>query len=209
MIVEDEKWSKDLMLKYVSSRVELNLLSVARDGKEALRLLQENPVELLFLDINLPFITGLEILKKLDNPPYIIFTTVSKKYAIDAFNIGAVDYLVKPINKERFNISINRAIQIIISEKKNSKTEVSKTMIISLLQNDYHLTLQEALICTKVKDGMTRPELLAHFNIKAGTLKYHLKTIYGKTIDKEQDEPTKTSGKMQILTSFLHQLRIE
>ncbi len=112
--------TRKLLVSYCLTRPELRLTKVAKDGEEALEYLQSEEIDLAFLDINLPLLSGLEILEKLENPPYIIFITASRDKAIEAFELGAIDYLLKPFSKDRFFKSVDRSIQFL--EKKEEKT---------------------------------------------------------------------------------------
>lgn len=115
-IAEDEQPASDLLSSYVFKRTELKLGGWSKNGQEAFEKLSENNYDLLFLDINLPILSGIEIVEKLDNPPYIIFTTAYDDYAVKAFELGAVDYLMKPFSEERFNIAVDKALNTIKSK---------------------------------------------------------------------------------------------
>ena len=115
IVVEDEAPARELLVDYVISNEHLNLGAVAKNGREALEKLNEHQYDLCFLDINLPFLTGLQVLEQLDYTPYVIFTTVYKEYVYDAFEVGAVDYLLKPISRERFDMAVERAYSQISS----------------------------------------------------------------------------------------------
>ena len=109
IVVEDEAPSRELLIEYVIGEESLNLGGVARNGREALEKLKESKFDLCFLDINLPFLNGLQVLEQLDYVPYIIFTTVYREYALEAFDLGAVDYLLKPISRDRFRKAVEKA----------------------------------------------------------------------------------------------------
>ena len=113
IVVEDEAPSRELLIEYVIAEDNLNLGAVARNGREALEKLKENRFDLCFLDINLPFLNGLQVIEQLDHVPYIIFTTVYKEYAVEAFELGAVDYLLKPISRDRFKKAVEKAASLI------------------------------------------------------------------------------------------------
>ncbi len=116
-IAEDRQSSMELLMDYLMDRPELKLEGIAKNGEEALQKLSDNDYDLLFLDINLPIMSGIEVLKKLDVIPYVIFTTSYDKYAIKAFELGAVDYLLKPFSVERFNLAVDKAVAAIRDEK--------------------------------------------------------------------------------------------
>lgn len=115
-IVEDNEPARELLIEYIINRQELKLEGIARNGDEALQKLSKRNYDLLFLDVNLPLKSGIEVLEELDPLPYIIFTTAFDKYAIKAFDLGAVDYLLKPFSEERFNQAVDKAISLL---KKN------------------------------------------------------------------------------------------
>lgn len=116
LIVEDEKPARDLLIDFLLRRDELKLSGMAANGKEALEMLLERHYDILFLDIALPVISGIELLEKIDYFPQVIFTSAYDKYAIRAFELGAVDYLLKPFTFERFN----QAVEKVLAGNKNS-----------------------------------------------------------------------------------------
>ncbi|HPA71884.1 MAG TPA: LytTR family DNA-binding domain-containing protein [Spirochaetota bacterium] len=107
-IVEDEMPARDKLTDYILSREELALAGSAKCGKEALEKLAAGGFDLLFLDINLPDISGLDVLGSLEDPPHVIFTTAYDEFAVKAFELGALDYLLKPFTRERFNAAVDR-----------------------------------------------------------------------------------------------------
>ncbi|PJZ52101.1 LytR/AlgR family response regulator transcription factor [Leptospira adleri] len=120
IIVEDEAPTRELLVNFCLSRPELKLCKVAKDGEEAFQFLQEESFDLAFLDINLPVMSGLEVLEKLENPPYVIFVTAFRDKAIDAFELGALDYLLKPFSKDRFYKAVDRAVEFLQNKKSQS-----------------------------------------------------------------------------------------
>ena len=102
LIVDDEPLARRLLSDYVQKVPYLNLLRTCSDPMEALDFLRENPVDLLFLDIQMPEITGLTLLKILTNKPLVILTTAYSEYALESYELDVVDYLLKPITLERF-----------------------------------------------------------------------------------------------------------
>jgi YesN/AraC family two-component response regulator len=119
LIVEDERWSLELMSEWVSMRDELELGAYGTNGLEALDIVRETHssgspgFDLILLDISMPGMSGLEFLEELGDIPFVIFTTAHEEYAVKAFEIGAVDYLMKPIEHGRFNKAIDRFLTII------------------------------------------------------------------------------------------------
>lgn len=109
-IVEDELPAQMLLEKWVKSIPELELKGIYGDGFSALKAIQTEKPDLVFLDIEMPKLTGLEILELLDNPPQIIFTTAYHEYAVKAFELEALDYLLKPFSLERFKTAVDKAL---------------------------------------------------------------------------------------------------
>ena len=110
IIVDDEPLAIDIMKSHVEKVPQLNLVKSCSNAFEANEAINSNPIDLIFLDIQMPQLTGIDFLKTLAKPPMVIFTTAYSNYAIEGFELDAVDYLLKPISFERFLKSVNRAI---------------------------------------------------------------------------------------------------
>lgn len=112
VITDDEPMARKGIKGYVEKVDFLELVGVCEDAVSLNCLLREQPVDLLFLDIEMPYINGLELLQSINNPPKVIFTTAYEQYAIKGFELEAVDYLLKPISFERFLKSVNRVYEL-------------------------------------------------------------------------------------------------
>lgn len=123
IIIEDEHLAAELLAKNVESYEQIELLGKFDNGYSGLKAIQELNPDLVFLDIELPKLTGLELLELLDEPPLIIFTTAYNQYAIEAFEKNAVDYLLKPFSKDRLFKAIDKALQNENLHAIKSKTE--------------------------------------------------------------------------------------
>ncbi|BDA78653.1 DNA-binding response regulator [Leptospira kobayashii] len=141
LIVEDEAPTRDLLVNYCLSRPELRLSKVAKDGEEALEYLQSEEFDLAFLDINLPILSGLEILERLENPPYIIFITALRDKAIEAFELGAIDYLLKPFSKDRFFKAVDRSIQFLQKKEEKASGNVFNEHGLFILEKENHFLI--------------------------------------------------------------------
>lgn len=109
VIVEDEKLARDLVRDYLGRHEDFEIIGEYEDGFSGLKAINELKPDLVFLDIQMPKLTGFEMLELLEHNPAIIFTTAYDQYALKAFEHNAVDYLLKPYSAERFDESINKA----------------------------------------------------------------------------------------------------
>ncbi len=111
IIVEDEPFSQEITTDYISNCPELNLVKVCNNALEANSLLLHQDIDLIFLDINMPHINGIDWWKSLNVAPQVIFITAYPEYAIDGFDLNAVDYLLKPFSFERFLQAVNKFLK--------------------------------------------------------------------------------------------------
>ena len=114
LIIDDEISSQKVLQHFVAEVTVLDLKATCNNASEAFKYLQLNEyVDLLFLDVNMPNQTGLDFYKTLKNPPKVIFTTAYPQFAVEGFEVNAVDYLLKPISFERFLTAINKTISLL------------------------------------------------------------------------------------------------
>lgn len=112
IIVDDEPASREIIEKYISDCALLNLISSCKNAFEANEIITQEQIQLIFLDINMPNLSGIKFYKSLSNPPFVIFTTAYPEYAVEGFEVDAIDYLLKPFSFERFLKSVNKALNI-------------------------------------------------------------------------------------------------
>lgn len=110
LVVDDEPLAVRLMSSYVERTPFLNLSGMAQSGAEALTFLNDNPVDLVFLDIHMPGFSGMDLARQLQNGPRIVFTTAYSDHAVDGFAVNALDYLLKPVSYEEFMRAASRAL---------------------------------------------------------------------------------------------------
>ena len=108
IIIDDEPLARSIVLEYLQTYKEITVLQECSDGFEGIKAIQQLHPDLIFLDIQMPKINGFEMLELVDQPPAVIFTTAFDEYAIKAFESHAVDYLLKPFNKDRFDKAIRK-----------------------------------------------------------------------------------------------------
>jgi DNA-binding LytR/AlgR family response regulator len=120
LIIDDEPPARDILKKYISEIKTLELAGEFSNAVETLSYLQGNSVDLMFLDIKMPHILGTSFLRTLKNPPKVIFTTAFRKYALEGFDLNAVDFLLKPVSFERFLQAVNKVMQLDIPYEFNS-----------------------------------------------------------------------------------------
>ncbi len=124
IIIDDEPLARSIVKEYLQDFTDTELVAECNDGFEGLKAIQQHQPELIFLDIQMPKINGFEMLELIENPPPVIFTTAFDEYAIKAFELNAVDYLLKPFSKERFE----RAIQKYQQQNNNATSSVGKVI---------------------------------------------------------------------------------
>ncbi|MFL5728778.1 MAG: LytR/AlgR family response regulator transcription factor [Cytophagaceae bacterium] len=123
IIIDDEPLGRDLLRTFLKGHSSVEILAECADGFQGLKAIQELKPDLIFLDIQMPRITGFEMLELIEEPPFIIFTTAYDEYAIKAFELQAIDYLLKPFSRERFGRALEKAEEK-IRQKSNSPAQV-------------------------------------------------------------------------------------
>ncbi|MEO6638661.1 MAG: response regulator [Ginsengibacter sp.] len=111
ILIDDEPLARSIVKEYLQDYPEIKIMAECNDGFEGIKAIQQHEPQLIFLDIQMPKINGFEMLELIDNPPAVIFTTAFDDFAIKAFESNAVDYLLKPFSKDRFDKAINKHLQ--------------------------------------------------------------------------------------------------
>ncbi|KAF0194929.1 MAG: LytT family response regulator [Bacteroidetes bacterium] len=124
LIIDDEPPARDIIRHYLAGSNDIELIGECENGFDALKKINELKPDLIFLDVQMPKITGFELLELLTDPPQIIFTTAYDEFAIKAFEMNAVDYLLKPFSKARMDQAVERARQRMDSRGKEPVKEV-------------------------------------------------------------------------------------
>jgi two-component system LytT family response regulator len=108
ILIDDEPLARDVVKHYLQNYPDVEVIAECNDGFEGLKAITQLQPDFIFLDIQMPKISGFEMLELVDQPPAIIFTTAFDEYAIKAFEVNAVDYLLKPIEKSRFDLAMQK-----------------------------------------------------------------------------------------------------
>lgn len=145
LIIDDEKLAREIIKKYLEDIEKIIIVGECSNGFEAIKIINEEKPDVVFLDIQMPKITGFEMLELIEKPPVIIFTTAYDQFALKAFEVNAADYLLKPFSKERFNESIEKAFSHI--KNKSPQHDVIQNLI---KENDRKPDFLERII---IKDG--------------------------------------------------------
>ncbi len=152
VIIEDEIPAQKILQRFLSKTFNIELLASFQTAKEAHSFLLENTVDFVFLDINLPDIMGIDFMKTLINPPYVIITTAYPDYALDSFDLDTiVDYLVKPFSFDRFL----KAIRKIEQRVKHVETETNETIFLNIDKTLHKVLLHDILYIESDRNYLT------------------------------------------------------
>ena len=174
ILIEDEAPARDRLAALIGTHPELELIAQCSNGNQAIRQIDLLKPELIFLDIHLPDISGLDIIKVLTSRPMIIFTTAYDQYAVNAFEHNAVDFLLKPFSEERFKRAVQKAIT------QSSEKNILNTQIQSILQNwkqpDQFLTRIPAKSAERI--FILNTTEIIYFHSKDGVVTAHRQNDY-------------------------------
>ncbi len=121
IIIDDEKLARNVIKSYLSKYENIQIVAECSDGFDALKKINEINPDIIFLDIQMPKLSGFEMLVLINEPPIIIFTTAFDNYAIKAFEVNAIDYLLKPFSEERFDDAIKKALNYLDNKNESRK----------------------------------------------------------------------------------------
>jgi DNA-binding LytR/AlgR family response regulator len=183
IIIEDEKPAQEVLKSFISRVEWIHLAAVFGDAVEALDFLKKHEVDLIFLDIQIPGITGFDFLKIVKNPPQVIITTAYSQYALEAFELDVRDYLMKPFSFDRFLKAVNRItprpeasqvhqLQHVVNERSFAFFNVNKVMVkvmfddilyIESMWEYVYIHLPESKVITKMGIGEMEKLISHHF----------------------------------------------
>lgn len=137
LIIDDEPLAQNVIMQYAQKLPQLTISGTCTDVICAHKFLNENEVDIIFLDINMPKMSGISFLKNLKNPPLTIFTTAYSEYALEGFELNAVDYLKKPFSFDRFCVAYFRAEELILLKRKSqAATSTDPTIDFLFIKSD-------------------------------------------------------------------------
>ncbi|TZF95936.1 response regulator transcription factor [Chryseobacterium panacisoli] len=174
LIIDDEPLAR-FHLKELAGQIDfLSVEDTCATALEADTKVKENQIDLLFLDINMPYLTGLEFLEQLENPPLCILTTAYSEYALEGFRLQVVDYLLKPIAFNRFYQAVNKAQQqFIISEKLKKNTPLDDPFLYVRQSDSFIKVSWVDILYIESMQNYTR----LHFKDKSLTIHQTMKAI--------------------------------
>jgi len=167
LIIDDEPLAQELIAKYIQQSGRLQLVMKCANALQAFAILEKQPIDLLFLDISMPVINGIDFIRSLPNPPAVIFTTAFSEYAADSYELDALDYLVKPITYERFGKSIDKYF------KQNSNTDADEKKYFYIKVNGrlQKIMYTDILYAESMRDYMkivtVKENYITHLTMKA------------------------------------------
>lgn len=138
IIIEDQPPAQRILKKYIADMGTLQLKGTFSDAVKAIEFIKQEQVDLIFLDIHLPKISGIEFLKSLTNPPYVIFTTAFPDYALQGYELNVIDYLLKPFSFERFVSAVSKVLDRERKAKSDDSTSESNQKIKELFVKTGH-----------------------------------------------------------------------
>ena len=144
IIIDDEPSSQNVLISFINKIDYLELKQVCNDALEALEYLKNNTIDLIFLDINMPQLSGISFYKSLQNPPKVIFTTAYSEYALEGFDLEALDYLLKPFSFDRFVKAV--------SKTKDLKANLKESIIIKSDKKLHQIKIEDILYLESIGD---------------------------------------------------------
>jgi two-component system LytT family response regulator len=142
IIIDDEPLAQSIVKEYLQGFAQIEVVQECNDGFEGLKAIQQHKPSIIFLDIQMPKINGFEMLELIEQPPAVIFTTAFDEYALKAFETHAVDYLLKPFSKERFDKAVEKFLDQSAQQYQKQNTQ-------SLLQSSTELPAQTERVVVK------------------------------------------------------------
>jgi len=169
-LIDDELPAINILKSYALKTPDLELVGSHTNALEALSILKEQKVDLLFLDIQMPDITGIEFLQILENPPMVIFTTAYEEYALQGYELDIIDYLVKPIPFPRFIKAVNKAQKWYSNNSKEAEIPKAQFLLVKADYQTVKIAFEDILYIEGLKDYVkiytTKKMVMTRLNLK-------------------------------------------
>jgi two-component system LytT family response regulator len=182
LIIDDEPLARSIVRSYLTELGTYEILGEAGDGFEALKMIHSLKPDLVFLDVQMPKLNGFEMLELLEENPHIIFTTAYDEFALKAFEVSAVDYLLKPFSKERFETAINKVtkneqsmIPTLTSEL--NKTNLEQARIVVKQGSDIKIIPLDSVQYIEAYDDYVKIHVEEKYHVKKQTMNYYEKNL--------------------------------
>lgn len=169
IIIDDEQLARDIIRAYLKPFAEIEVVKECGDGFQGLKTIQEEKPDLVFLDIQMPKITGFEMLELIEEPPAVIFSTAFDQYAIKAFESNATDYLLKPYSEDRFKEAVKKALDK-IGSKQSAKEELNT---LRDKQKEAGETMDRVVVKTGNKIHILSLDQISHFQAQDDYVEIH------------------------------------
>lgn len=216
LIVDDEDLAIDVITEYINRIDYLELVGTCKSAVEALTVLNQQAIDLLFLDIQMPGLTGLQLIRNLSSRPEVIFTTAYSEYALEGFELEALDYLIKPIPFDRFIKAINRYFKLNhqplqIQEQSTTDTfkdsfifvKSDKVMVKVVLSDITHIESLRNYVSIYLKEGQEIKTLNTISNIEEKLPETHFLRIHRSYIIAIDKIDSFTSGSVKITGQYI------
>ncbi|MBI1768146.1 MAG: response regulator [Bacteroidetes bacterium] len=182
IIIDDEPLARGIVKEFLKDFSQVDVIAECGDGFEGVKAIAENHPDLIFLDIQMPKINGFEMLELIDNPPPVIFTTAFDEYAIKAFETHAIDYLLKPFGRERFDKAMNKWLS---QKKPNASAALAEEISPPESQNRVVVKKGQNIVVLPVQrihyfeafDDYVKIHTTEGFYLKKKTMSYFEKTL--------------------------------
>ena len=145
LIIDDEPLAQNVLRKYAEDLKTVEIKGFCKDAIEAMEILKQQPIDLIFLDINMPKLSGIEFLKTMKNPPLVILTTAYTDYALEGYELNVLDYLVKPFSFIRFLKAVEKADQQFQLLQKTKAEERAESVFVKSNKKTYQVKFSEII----------------------------------------------------------------
>ena len=158
LLVDDEPLALEVIESYLRNFPDLEIVAQCNDAIKAFQILQQKQIDLIFLDVKMPGLLGTDLIKSLKDPPKVIFTTAYSEYAVDGFELNAIDYLVKPISFDRFLKAIDKTLKHfgnnkpVLMEEKPAASGMDKFIYLKVERKMVKINVNEICWIESIKD---------------------------------------------------------